>query len=371
MRAGFVRGGRRAPRRADERRRRWCASTWLDRRQADYEASTAPQRAWVRGRGPASRAISGRRTPRPVTRSSTRIPSRSCGAITGGGTCRASDALVAGGSQPATRARPSASSAETPIRQRRALELRGSTGDGFRAGVASARRGGQPRARSRSTGHTLGSPLRALRAASYTAARADHSKWCIVATDSGRRYIGESLVGVVTNQGHDLHHPGRPWRAALRPSAARAERAIAVGVPDRRVQRPRPDHQRDPARSRAGDARRRRPRTGATVVEGGTATGSSSARRSDAPLDSDLWAEEIFAPVAPVIAVDSEEAIWAVEFKPTNTYPIAVVTGDLARGRGWRSSCAGHGPRRLDLPRRGDVRRAPGACGSAGAGRRR
>ena len=53
----------------------------------------------------------------------------------------------------------------------------------------------------------------------------------------------------------------------------------------------------------------------------------------DVPTESDLWREEIFAPIAPVIPVDSdEEAIALVNDTPYGLVN-AVVTGDIDRGR--------------------------------------
>ena len=74
---------------------------------------------------------------------------------------------------------------------------------------------------------------------------------------------------------------------------------------------------------------------GATVVEGGSADGLFFRPTvvTDVPLDSDLWAEEIFAPVAPVIPVDSEEEAIALVNDTPYGLVNGVVTGDLARGR--------------------------------------
>jgi benzaldehyde dehydrogenase (NAD) len=74
---------------------------------------------------------------------------------------------------------------------------------------------------------------------------------------------------------------------------------------------------------------------GARVVEGGSADGLFYRPTVvvDVPLDSDLWREEIFAPIAPVVAVDSdEEAIALVNDTPYGLVN-GVVSGDLDRGR--------------------------------------
>ena len=74
---------------------------------------------------------------------------------------------------------------------------------------------------------------------------------------------------------------------------------------------------------------------GAEVVEGGTADGLFYRPTVvvDVPTGSSLWQEEIFAPIAPVIPVDSdEEAIALVNDTPYGLVN-AVVTGDLDRGR--------------------------------------
>jgi len=74
---------------------------------------------------------------------------------------------------------------------------------------------------------------------------------------------------------------------------------------------------------------------GAKVVEGGTADGLFFRPTVvvDVPLDSELWQEEIFAPVAPVIPFDTdEEAIALVNATPYGLVN-GVVTGDLDRGQ--------------------------------------
>ena len=74
---------------------------------------------------------------------------------------------------------------------------------------------------------------------------------------------------------------------------------------------------------------------GATVVEGGSADGLFFRPTvvTDVPQDSDLWAEEIFAPVAPVIPFDTEEEAIALVNDTPYGLVNGVVTGDLARGR--------------------------------------
>jgi benzaldehyde dehydrogenase (NAD) len=80
---------------------------------------------------------------------------------------------------------------------------------------------------------------------------------------------------------------------------------------------------------------------GARVVEGGSADGLYYRPTVvvDVPTDSDLWREEIFAPIAPVIPVDSdEEAIALVNDTPYGLVN-AVVTGDIDRGRAFAERC--------------------------------
>jgi len=80
---------------------------------------------------------------------------------------------------------------------------------------------------------------------------------------------------------------------------------------------------------------------GATVVEGGTHHGLFFRPTVvvDVPLDSDLWAEEIFAPVAPVIPVDSDEEALALVNDTPYGLVNAVVTGDVARGQRFAAGC--------------------------------
>jgi benzaldehyde dehydrogenase (NAD) len=74
---------------------------------------------------------------------------------------------------------------------------------------------------------------------------------------------------------------------------------------------------------------------GAKVVEGGSADGLFFRPTVvvDVPLDSELWQEEIFAPVAPVIPFDTdEEAIALVNDTPYGLVN-GVISGDLDRGQ--------------------------------------
>ena len=73
---------------------------------------------------------------------------------------------------------------------------------------------------------------------------------------------------------------------------------------------------------------------GARVVEGGTYDGLFYRPTVvvDVPRDSRLWQEEIFAPIAPVMAVDSEDE--AIEITNATPYGLvnSVLTGDPDRG---------------------------------------
>ena len=80
---------------------------------------------------------------------------------------------------------------------------------------------------------------------------------------------------------------------------------------------------------------------GARVLEGGTVDGLFFRPTVvvDVPLDSDLWQEEIFAPVAPVVAFDTdEEAIALVNDTPYGLVN-GVVSGDVERGRRVAEQC--------------------------------
>jgi benzaldehyde dehydrogenase (NAD) len=80
---------------------------------------------------------------------------------------------------------------------------------------------------------------------------------------------------------------------------------------------------------------------GARVVEGGTYDGLFYRPTVvvDVPLDSELWQAEIFAPIAPVVAVDSDaEALELVNDTPYGLVN-AVVTGDLDRGQRFAEGC--------------------------------
>jgi benzaldehyde dehydrogenase (NAD) len=74
---------------------------------------------------------------------------------------------------------------------------------------------------------------------------------------------------------------------------------------------------------------------GAKVVAGGDVDGLFHRPTVvvDVPLDSELWQEEIFAPIAPVIAVDSEEEAVALVNDTPYGLVNGVVTGDLDRGQ--------------------------------------
>jgi benzaldehyde dehydrogenase (NAD) len=74
---------------------------------------------------------------------------------------------------------------------------------------------------------------------------------------------------------------------------------------------------------------------GATVVEGGGGEGLFHRPTvvTGVTRDMPLWTEEIFAPVAPVLAVDSEEEALAVANETSYGLVDAVVTGDPERGR--------------------------------------
>jgi benzaldehyde dehydrogenase (NAD) len=73
---------------------------------------------------------------------------------------------------------------------------------------------------------------------------------------------------------------------------------------------------------------------GARIVEGGTYEGLFYRPTVvvDVPADSALWQEEIFAPIAPVMAVDDEEA--ALEITNATPYGLvnSILTGDPDRG---------------------------------------
>jgi benzaldehyde dehydrogenase (NAD) len=80
---------------------------------------------------------------------------------------------------------------------------------------------------------------------------------------------------------------------------------------------------------------------GARVVEGGTVDGLFFRPTVvvDVPLDSELWTEEIFAPVAPVVAFDTdEEAIALVNDTPYGLVN-GVISGDVERGRRVAEQC--------------------------------
>jgi benzaldehyde dehydrogenase (NAD) len=80
---------------------------------------------------------------------------------------------------------------------------------------------------------------------------------------------------------------------------------------------------------------------GAKVVAGGSADGLFYRPTVvvDVPLDADLWREEIFAPIAPVVPVDSDEEALALVNDTPYGLVNGVVTGDLARGRQFAEGC--------------------------------
>jgi len=80
---------------------------------------------------------------------------------------------------------------------------------------------------------------------------------------------------------------------------------------------------------------------GAKVVAGGTAEGLFYRPTVvvDVPLDSDLWREEIFAPIAPVIPTDTDEEALALVNDTPYGLVNGVVTGDLSRGRRFAEGC--------------------------------
>ncbi|MFF6959881.1 aldehyde dehydrogenase family protein [Streptomyces sp. NPDC008317] len=74
---------------------------------------------------------------------------------------------------------------------------------------------------------------------------------------------------------------------------------------------------------------------GATVVEGGDGDGLFHRPTvvTDVTRDMALWTEEIFAPIAPVLAVDTDAEALAVANDTPYGLVDAVLTSDLARGR--------------------------------------
>src|SRR5215207_2503254 len=80
---------------------------------------------------------------------------------------------------------------------------------------------------------------------------------------------------------------------------------------------------------------------GAKVVEGGTADGLFFRPTVvvDVPLESDLWQEEIFAPVAPVIPFDTDEQAVALVNDTPYGLVNGVISGDVERGRRLAEQC--------------------------------
>jgi benzaldehyde dehydrogenase (NAD) len=89
--------------------------------------------------------------------------------------------------------------------------------------------------------------------------------------------------------------------------------------------------QRDRAQKMLDDA----VAAGARIVEGGSADGLFYRPTVvvDVPLDSDLWREEIFAPIAPVVAFDSDDEALALVNDTPYGLVNAVVTENVFRGR--------------------------------------
>ena len=163
----------------------------------------------------------------------------------------------------------------------------------------------------------------------------DHA--AMIGAWSACHYQGQTCITagrhIVARPLYDRYVAGaRRARARRSRSATRPTTAIGLGPMINETQRDRAQGMLDDAVA-----------AGATVVEGGTADGLFFRPTvvTDVPLDSDLWREEIFAPIAPVIPVDSdEEAIALVNDTPYGLVN-GVVTGDLdARPAASPSSCA-------------------------------
>ena len=137
------------------------------------------------------------------------------------------------------------------------------------------------------------------------------------------------------------HIVARPLYDRYVEALAERARAITVGDPTRREQRPRPDDQRGAARPRQEDARRRGRRRRAAWSRAARYDGLFFRPTVvvDVPQDSELWREEIFAPVAPVIPFDTdEEAVALVNDTPYGLVN-GVVSGDVERGRRLAEQC--------------------------------
>ena len=136
------------------------------------------------------------------------------------------------------------------------------------------------------------------------------------------------------------HIVARPLYDRYVEALAERARAITVGDPHADEVGLGPminEVQRDRAQKLLDDA----VAAGATVVEGGSADGLFYRPTVvvDVPTDADLWREEIFAPIAPVIAVDSEEEALALVNDTAYGLVNSVVTGDLDRGQRFAERC--------------------------------
>ncbi len=121
---------------------------------------------------------------------------------------------------------------------------------------------------------------------------------------------------------------------------AERARAIAVGDPTDESNGLGPminETQRDRGKKMLDDA----VAAGARVVEGGTHDGLFFRPTVvvDVPVDSDLWREETFAPVAPVIPFDTEEEAVALVNDTHYGLVNGVVSGDVERGRRVAEQC--------------------------------
>ena len=156
---------------------------------------------------------------------------------------------------------------------------------------------------------------------------ADLDQAAMIGAWSAYHYQGQTCITA------GRHIVARPlYDAYVEALAARAA-AITVGDPSQEGVGLGPmvnERQRD----RAHGFLERSVEQGATVVEGGTYDGLFYRPTvvTDLTTDMPLWSEEIFAPIAPVLPVDSEEEAIAL----TNDTPYglvnAVVSGDPDRG---------------------------------------
>ena len=136
------------------------------------------------------------------------------------------------------------------------------------------------------------------------------------------------------------HIVARPLYDRYVEALAERARAITVGDPTDESNGLGPminETQRDRGKKLLDDA----VAAGARVVEGGTVDGLFFRPTVvvDVPQESDLWREEIFAPVAPVIPFDTdEEAVALVNDTPYGLVN-GVVSGDVERGRRLAEQC--------------------------------